>query len=418
MEQCEFCGSLLPPNARFCGHCGRTPSRATGGTTDLRDAPTRGGKPQHEAIASSAPPGAVPGNEGEQEEWRRRTLLPDGPLPIFPGGSGQPSAGVVPMVQGAPQFGGVPMVPVISASGGAPTVVMPPVPLHPSGSSLAPSPQMSLPPTAAGSSGSHPHGLDTGPGALPSQPAHKPHHERRGKGRTRHHHPHGSTPRRWLLSLPIWLIIILISLVIASGSAGAWVWLFYGHLPGTAGSSSAPSRSSSSVNAPPAKGKGETPTDSPIASSCAASTAGATPGAGIGTDLTFSFSGAAPQPMCIVRYDGCTIYTSGIYYEFTVLGTVQGKVYTFHFQIGGLGPSSQNYSGPGTYTTNTGIGLGVGDHPVNPNQPTWMALTTGTITVNGGEKSGSVHALLNTNDQTSGTVQATGTWACSPIQHL
>jgi hypothetical protein len=58
------------------------------------------------------------------------------------------------------------------------------------------------------------------------------------------------------------------------------------------------------------------------------------------------------------------------------------------------------------------------DHPVNPNQPTWMALTTGTITVNGGEKSGSVHALLNTNDQTSGTVQATGTWACSPIQHL
>jgi hypothetical protein len=298
-------------------------------------------------------------------------------------------------------------------------VLMPPVPLHPSGSSLAPSPQMPLPPTAAGSGGSHLHDLDTGPGALPGQLAPKPHHERRGKGRTRHHRPHGSAPRRWLLSLPTWLlIIILISLIIASGSAGAWVRLFHGHLPGTGGSSSAPPRSSSSAHAPPAKGKGGTPTGSPTASACAASTAGATPGAGIGTDLSFSFSGAAPHPMCIVRNDGCTIYTSGIYYEFTVLGTVQGKVYTFHFQIGGLGPSAQNYSGPGTYTTNTGIGLGVGDHTVNPNQPTWTALTTGTITVNGGEKSGSVHALLKTNDQTSGTVQATGTWACSTLQHL
>jgi hypothetical protein len=110
MEQCEFCGSLLPPNARFCGHCGRTPSRATGGTTDLRDAPIGGLPPRAEAIASSAPPGAVPGSEGEQEERRRGALLSDGPRLIFPGGSGQPSSGAVPLVQGTPQVSGAPMV--------------------------------------------------------------------------------------------------------------------------------------------------------------------------------------------------------------------------------------------------------------------------------------------------------------------
>ena len=28
MQTCEFCGSLIPDHARFCGHCGRVPSKA------------------------------------------------------------------------------------------------------------------------------------------------------------------------------------------------------------------------------------------------------------------------------------------------------------------------------------------------------------------------------------------------------
>jgi hypothetical protein len=53
-----------------------------------------------------------------------------------------------------------------------------------------------------------------------------------------------------------------------------------------------------------------------------------------------------------------------------------------------------------------------------PNLPTWTATTTGTVTVNGGEKSGSVNALMNTNQQTSGTVRVAGKWMCSTLQHL
>ena len=120
--------------------------------------------------------------------------------------------------------------------------------------------------------------------------------------------------------------------------------------------------------------------------------------------------------MCVVRNDGCTIYTAGVYYLYNIVGTINGKVYTFHFQIGGLGPTAQNYSGPGTYTSNTGIALGVGDFKGYQNQPLWRALITGMITVNGGEKSGSVNALLDPVYKTSGTVRVTGSWACSTLQ--
>src|SRR5216684_4030742 len=57
---------------------------------------------------------------------------------------------------------------------------------------------------------------------------------------------------------------------------------------------------------------------SPAASSCAASTAGT------GTDLTFTFPGAAPCHMSVVRNKGCGV--SSRTYSFIVLGTVMNSM--------------------------------------------------------------------------------------------
>lgn len=155
---------------------------------------------------------------------------------------------------------------------------------------------------------------------------------------------------------------------------------------------------------------GVTPTGSSSASSCAASTTGT------GTNLTFSFSGAAACPMSVVRNGACTTGTTGYAYIFHILGTVNGTLYTFIISIV-RGTTGQNYTGPGTYTTSTYVVLNTGDNiGLSAGDHAWEAVRTGTVTVNSDEKSGSVDALMNQNYQTSGTVQVTGTWACSTLQ--
>jgi hypothetical protein len=148
-----------------------------------------------------------------------------------------------------------------------------------------------------------------------------------------------------------------------------------------------------------------TSTVSPTASSCAASTTGTV------TDLTFTFSGAAPCPMSVVRNDGCKGSTNypGTY-DFIVVGTVNGTLYTFILVTAA-------YTGPGTYTANWAVVLDVGDITSTGPGNGWRAPFTGTVTVNGDEMSGSVDALMNQNlGNTSGTVQVTGNWTCSTLQ--
>lgn len=123
----------------------------------------------------------------------------------------------------------------------------------------------------------------------------------------------------------------------------------------------------------------------------------------------FSFSGAAPCPMSVVRNDGCTITGAGSSYYFHVLGTVNGMLYTFIF-------ITAAYTGPGTYTTNAVVVLNVGDIARNGSNQYWRAPFTGTETVNSDEKSGSVDALMNQNVNTSGTVRVMGNWTCSTLQ--
>src|SRR5712691_1405432 len=91
MQHCEFCGSELPINARFCGHCGRTPGGTTGRQTDVSDSPTANLPPLNAPTALGGQSQSAPGNEEqeEEEERRRRAILLDLPFPAVLAGEGQ-----------------------------------------------------------------------------------------------------------------------------------------------------------------------------------------------------------------------------------------------------------------------------------------------------------------------------------------
>src|SRR5947209_11004058 len=95
MEKCSFCGAELPVEARFCAYCGRMQN--TTSTIDERE------QEQQAQFGRWT-------SQEEQDEQRRRDMPSDFVLPIGPMGSGQPSAGHVPLVQGTPQMSGVPVI--------------------------------------------------------------------------------------------------------------------------------------------------------------------------------------------------------------------------------------------------------------------------------------------------------------------
>src|SRR6266702_1335606 len=130
MHTCEFCGSLIPDYASFCGQCGRVPSRAMETRTMASDfhmpdvqnfdtvtiASVSGNfQPnsvynQHSFISNT--PTTLLSHEEEEEERRRRAAILGMSVPLL--GSlaveGTPNAGNMPMVEGTPQMGGVPTV--------------------------------------------------------------------------------------------------------------------------------------------------------------------------------------------------------------------------------------------------------------------------------------------------------------------
>ena len=138
MQRCEFCGSELPVNARFCGNCGHMLPDSGMTVTDITNPPATGiPDPQTPPLFSSP---LYPNIQGSGMGWQdsdstlrtrwsaadiesvnpqftgRKTdeneaVLPDFLLPGMLAMQGQmPSPAQAPMVQGTPQFGGVPSV--------------------------------------------------------------------------------------------------------------------------------------------------------------------------------------------------------------------------------------------------------------------------------------------------------------------
>ncbi|MGZ6368357.1 MAG: zinc ribbon domain-containing protein, partial [Ktedonobacteraceae bacterium] len=131
MQKCEFCGSLIPEHASFCGQCGRVPIKAIETKTiasdfyipDIQnfDTSTNVSVPakvqpsmayNQQSFISNLPTTSLNYEEEEEEERRRRAALLGMGIPLL--GSlaveGMPDAGNVPMVEGTPQMSGVPTV--------------------------------------------------------------------------------------------------------------------------------------------------------------------------------------------------------------------------------------------------------------------------------------------------------------------
>jgi hypothetical protein len=130
MHTCEFCGSLIPDYASFCGLCGRVPSKTMETRTMASDfhmpdiqnidtatiASVSGNSHSNSAYNQqsfiSNTPTTLLSQEEEEEERRRRAAILGMGVPLL--GTltveGMPNAGNVPMVQGTPQIGGVPTV--------------------------------------------------------------------------------------------------------------------------------------------------------------------------------------------------------------------------------------------------------------------------------------------------------------------
>src|SRR6266702_6477445 len=186
MHTCEFCGSLIPDYASFCGQCSRVPSKAMETRTmasdfhmlDVQNIDTAtiasvSGNFQPNSVYNqqsfiSNTPTTLLSQEEEEEERRRRAAIRGMGVPLLGrlAVQGMPNAGNVPTVQGTPQIGGVPTVqgtpnpPAGSMGQGlysSPTVMAPQLP-----SSIPVSP---LPATTG--TLHHPH--------HPHHPHHKPH---------------------------------------------------------------------------------------------------------------------------------------------------------------------------------------------------------------------------------------------------
>jgi hypothetical protein len=214
MHTCEFCGSLIPDYASFCGQCGRVPSQAMETRTmvsdfqkpDVQDMDTAtiasvSGNFQPNLVYNqqtfiSNTPTTLLSQEEEEEERRRRAAILGMGVPLL--GSlaveGMPNAGNVPMVQGTPQIGGVPTVqgtpyPLAGSMGqglySSPTVMAPQLP-----SSIPVSPLPAT--TTTFNQPHHPH---------PPQHPHHPHPP--------HHKPHGCSLVFIIAAILVPVLIIL-----------------------------------------------------------------------------------------------------------------------------------------------------------------------------------------------------------------
>src|SRR6266581_4269676 len=264
MQRCEFCGSELPVNARFCGNCGHMLPDSGMTVTDITYPSATGiADPQTPPLFSSP---LYPNLQGSGIGWQdtdstlrtnwsaagiesvsppftdRKTdeneaVLPDLLVPGMLAMQGQmPSPAQTPMVQGIPQVGGVPSVQGTPATpGNVPQSI--PGPAHGAASpapSYAPQEPQSIPvhqqpvqhpwhqPSPQYSQPVH----QPQPGSPPHEPG--PHHYRHHTGpllrthkprTSRLHHSAAVTSKAGMGVVSKWLIITIAALVVIGSSS-------------------------------------------------------------------------------------------------------------------------------------------------------------------------------------------------------
>src|SRR6266568_773991 len=228
MQRCQFCGSELPVNARFCGNCGNMLPDSGMTVTDITNPPATGiPDPQTPPLFSSP---LYPNIQGSGMGWQdsdstlrtrwsvadiesvnpqftgrksddNEAVLPDFLLPAMLAMQGQmPSPAQTPMVQGTPQIGGVPSVQgTPAAPGNVPQSI--PGPAHGAASSApsnAPQEAQSIPihhqQVQHPAYQAPPHHYQPVHHPQPAPPPHEqePHHHRHHTGPLHEHRPHSS----------------------------------------------------------------------------------------------------------------------------------------------------------------------------------------------------------------------------------
>jgi len=122
------------------------------------------------------------------------------------------------------------------------------------------------------------------------------------------------------------------------------------------------------------------------------------------TSVNFAFSGSLSGQLAVNTVNSCGV-SKGTY-TVDVIGGLNGTTYQVTLTI-------QNYTGPNQYSS-AGLGAGsfVGVKNPNDNGDRWSSLgQQGSITVNSGEKSGSI-SMSVTNPVSNGQAQITGNWTC------
>jgi hypothetical protein len=330
MQHCEYCGSELRANARFCGHCGQKISSETEVKTNSSDAPIEDRTISSPATSTSLSELQNPASEND----------------------------VVEEEQG-PHFASENNVE-----------------------------EERTPHDNLGSTGSLADDLELEP--EPEKYVDQPigehsRHAQTPSGKLEALSPGDDTHRRGPTSrsIPKLLLILLAGIIVAAGVVAALIGLFQWHLPGTGSDSNTLSISSASETV-------RTSGPALTASICVKSSTPSTSGTSGGIGLTlFAASGcssiiaATASSLCVTfPYDSGASHT----YIFDVSNaTIDSKAY--HLVLG-----IAEFTGPATYNDAMHITVGISEGSTGQNF-SWL-YHSGKVTINSDEQSGTMDVIL------------------------
>ncbi len=330
MQHCEYCGSELRANARFCGHCGQKIRRETEVTTNSSDAPIEDRTISSPATSTSLSELQSPASENDVVEEEQMPHLAS-------------ENDVVEEEQ------------------------------RTSHDNL-------------GSTGSLPGDLEPEPEKYVDQPiGEHPHHAQTSSGKLEALSPVDASHRRGPTSrsIPKLLLILLAGIIVAAGVVAALIGLFQWHLPGTGSDSNTLSISSASETV-------RTSGPALTASICVKSSTPTTSGTSGGIGLTLFAASGCSSILADTASSLCLTFPSNSGASHTYIfdvsnATIDSKAY--HLVLG-----IAEFTGPATYNDAMHITVGISEGSTGQNF-SWL-YHSGKVTINSDEQSGTMDVIL------------------------
>jgi hypothetical protein len=349
MQHCQFCGSELSTNSRFCGNCGRTQSSSTAFETVSHPSAL----PSPPPIGSmntvvNPPPQKNPPVEDDEEERRRGVILP---MPTPVSAEGPPVGGQVPTIQGTPSLSNVPTV-----QGTPPGITKAASPTHTAGSAAS---------------------------------------------------------KATMSATTKWILFAVIGVIVVAGSAGALAYLTRSHPSSPGGSTPVTSGKSTTISSSNRNASATACTATPgfscSSTASPSSTTTASPSSTVSSGQptgTFSFAGAVSGPLVISSLK-CGF--QGKTYVMQTIGAVGGKQYKFLIGIPSFnGPGT--YTSNLTVDLISGSGASTTALANDGRYPVSITITNGG---KAGKVSSDLEGVLNLSNPQLSKGHVSGSWTCS-----